>query len=44
VLTQTACIIVGGYSSRAGWFLWPGMVGLLLMLVLLLFATSLFHR
>ena len=33
-LTQTACIAVG-YSSRGGWFMWPGGVGLVIILGLL---------
>ena len=32
-LSQTACIAVG-YSSRGGWFMWPGGLGLLVILVL----------
>jgi hypothetical protein len=43
-LSQTGCIIVGGYTSRGGWFIWPGLLGILLLLVLMLFATSLFRR
>ena len=34
-MTQTGCIAVG-YSNRGGWFLWPG--GLSLLVVVLLVA------
>jgi hypothetical protein len=37
IMTQTACIAVGGYSSSGGWFIWPGSLGLILILVLLFF-------
>jgi hypothetical protein len=33
---QSACIMVGGYSSRGGWFLWPGGLGILLLIVIVL--------
>lgn len=23
-LTQTGCVVVGGYSNEGGWYLWPG--------------------
>lgn len=32
--TQSACIAVG-YSSRGGWFFWPGGLGLILVLAVL---------
>jgi hypothetical protein len=34
-MTQTGCIAVAGYSSRGGWFFWPGGLGLLVILALL---------
>jgi hypothetical protein len=39
LLASSGCVVVGGYSSERGWFLWPGtivifIVGLLLMLLL----------
>ncbi len=37
LITQTSCAVVGGYSNRGGWFLWPGGLGLILMIVLVLF-------
>ncbi len=39
-VSQTGCVVVG-YSSRGGWFLWPGGFGLLLIVLLLWF---LFNR
>ncbi len=35
-LTQAGCI-VAGYSSSGGWFLWPGGLGLVAIVLLLLF-------
>jgi len=32
--TQWGCMVVG-YSSRGGWFVWPGGLGLIVILVLL---------
>jgi len=32
-LTQSACIGVG-YSNRGGWFMWPGGLGLIVVVVL----------
>ena len=29
------CMLVGGYSSRGGWFIWPGSLGLLLIAFLI---------
>jgi hypothetical protein len=39
-MTQSACIMVGGYSSRGGWFFFPGSLGLLLLLALLFIFLS----
>jgi hypothetical protein len=36
LLTSSACVGIG-YSSRGGWFLWPGGLGLLLMIILVVF-------
>lgn len=33
-LTQSACIGVG-YSSGGGWFIWPGGLGLVVVLAIL---------
>ncbi|HYJ87998.1 MAG TPA: hypothetical protein VEW46_18170 [Pyrinomonadaceae bacterium] len=24
LLSQTSCIVAGGYSSDGGWYIWPG--------------------
>jgi hypothetical protein len=31
-LSLTSCVSVG-YSSRGGWFVWPGGLGLLLVII-----------
>lgn len=31
LLSSTGCILVGGYSSDRGWFIWPGTFVLLLV-------------
>ena len=41
--SQSGCVVVG-YSSRGGWSVWPGGLGLLLMLGLVLFMVSSFFR
>ena len=33
----SGCLMVGGYSSRGGWFIWPGSFGFLIVLLLLFF-------
>lgn len=35
-LWQSSCVVAGGYSSRDGWFFWPGGLGLIIMVVLVL--------
>jgi len=35
LLFSSGCIVVGGYSSGRGWFIWPGTIGILLILALL---------
>lgn len=35
-LTQTGCL-VAGYSSRGGGFIWPGGLGLVILVLLLIF-------
>jgi hypothetical protein len=32
--TLTGCLVVG-YSSRGGWFIWPGGIGLLIIILLI---------
>ena len=36
LLSQTGCVAVG-YRSGGGWFVWPGSLGLLVILLLLFF-------
>jgi len=32
---SSGCVVAGGYSSGRGWFIWPGsIVGILIVLVL----------
>jgi hypothetical protein len=31
LLISSGCIVVGGYSSERGWFIWPGTIVLLLI-------------
>ena len=42
-LTQTGCV-VGGYSSRTGWSVWPGGLGLVLIIVVVLYMLGVFRR
>jgi hypothetical protein len=28
-------VVVGGYSSERGWFIWPGTIGILLVVAVL---------
>jgi len=40
LLSSTGCVVVGGYSSGRGWFIWPGSIVILLIglaLILLMF-------
>ncbi len=37
-VTQSGCIMAG-YSSGGGWLMWPGGLGLLLMIALVLFSS-----
>ena len=37
LLGLTGCLMVGGYSSGGGWFMWPGSFGVLLVLLLVFF-------
>jgi hypothetical protein len=37
LLTSTGCIVVGGYSSEGGWFIWPGTIVLFAIGLLVLF-------
>jgi len=42
-LTSSGCIVVGGYSSGRGFWIWPGSI-VLLLIGLLLFAMMFFRR
>jgi hypothetical protein len=35
-LLSSGCVVVGGYSSERGWFLWPGSI-LIFVVVAVLF-------
>ena len=37
-LSFTSCVGIG-YSSRGGWFVWPGGCGLLVIILLILFLS-----
>ncbi|HYV13438.1 MAG TPA: hypothetical protein VE980_21215 [Pyrinomonadaceae bacterium] len=43
LLASTGCIVVGGYSSGRGFWIWPGSI-VLLLLGLLLFGLMFFRR
>ncbi len=32
-LSQPSCIVAGGYSSNGGWYLWPGSILSILVVV-----------
>jgi hypothetical protein len=34
-LLSSGCVVVGGYSSDRGWFLWPGTIVIFLVLAFL---------
>lgn len=40
---QMGCIAVG-YSSGGGWFIWPGLTGLLAVVVLFALLKAFFRR
>ncbi|HET6976209.1 MAG TPA: hypothetical protein VFI24_07795 [Pyrinomonadaceae bacterium] len=35
LLFSSGCIVAGGYSSGRGWFIWPGTIGILLVVAVL---------
>ncbi|HYO81439.1 MAG TPA: hypothetical protein VES20_08570 [Bryobacteraceae bacterium] len=39
-LTQTGCVVVGGYSNTDGWFVWPGgfLIPIVILFLLVFFA------
>ena len=32
---SSGCVVAGGYSSGGGWFIWPGTIGILLVVAVL---------
>ena len=34
---QTSCVVVGGYSSEGGWYVWPGSLISLAVVAVVLF-------
>lgn len=42
-ITQSACIAVG-YTSGGGWSVWPGGIGLVVMIGFILFSLLTFFR
>jgi hypothetical protein len=37
-LSQSSCVMVGGYSNDGGWWIWPGsLVSVLVIIILVLF-------
>jgi hypothetical protein len=43
LLSSTGCVVVGGYSSGRGFWIWPGTI-VLLLIGLLLFVLMFFRR
>lgn len=43
LFASTGCIVVGGYSSDRGWFIWPGSI-VLILVGLLLFVLMFVRR
>jgi hypothetical protein len=35
LLFSSGCVVAGGYSSGRGWFIWPGTLGLLIVVAVL---------
>ncbi len=35
LLFSSGCVVVGGYSSGRGWFIWTGTIGILLVVAVL---------
>jgi len=36
-LLSSGCVVVGGYSSERGWFLWPGTIVIFVVIAILFF-------
>jgi hypothetical protein len=39
-LASSGCVVVGGYSSERGWFLWPGTIVIFFVVVILFFVLK----
>lgn len=39
LLLSSGCVVVGGYSSGRGWFIWPGTI-LVFLVIAVLFLLS----
>ena len=37
LMLSSGCVVVGGYSSDRGWFIWPGTFVILLVVALVFF-------
>ena len=37
LMLSSGCVVAGGYSSGGGWFIWPGTIGILLVVAVLFF-------
>ena len=35
LLFSSGCVVAGGYSSGGGWFIWPGTIGILVVVAVL---------
>jgi len=35
LMLTSGCVVVGGYSSERGWYLWPGTIVIFLVLALI---------
>ncbi len=35
LFAQTGCVVVGGYSSERGWYIWPGSLVILAVVAVL---------
>ena len=35
LVLSSGCVVAGGYSSGRGWFIWPGSIGILLVVLVL---------
>lgn len=36
-VSQSSCVVAGGYSSDGGWFIWPGSLVSILVIVVVAF-------